>query len=67
MQQTLLLNMMEAAAVLGISNAKVSRLVADGSLASICIGSRRLIRRTDLEQFVRDLESVAHSELGKTT
>lgn len=51
----------EAAEQLGIGRTMVYSLLRRGELTSIKIGSRRLIRRTDLETFLRgnDFEVVA--------
>ncbi|HVT76979.1 MAG TPA: helix-turn-helix domain-containing protein [Acidimicrobiales bacterium] len=42
----------EAAAVLGVSRGTVYKLLDAGALASCKLGSRRLIRRSDLEAFL---------------
>src|ERR1051325_4579165 len=48
-----LLTKKEAAVELPCSDSKVTRLLADGSLAFIKIGRRVLIQRSALEQFVK--------------
>ena len=52
-------SVVEAAAVLGISRRSVYELLGSGSLRSVKIGNRRLIRHADLERFVAELEDVA--------
>ena len=42
----------EAAALLGIGTTLTKELIRTGELASLKIGSRRLIARADLEAFV---------------
>ena len=46
----------EAAAELGISRAKLYQLLDDGTIPSLKLGRRRLIRRATLEQILSDLE-----------
>jgi excisionase family DNA binding protein len=45
----------EVAEALRISRSKVYLLMNDGDLPSVRIGSRRLVRRSDLEAFVNAL------------
>lgn len=47
----------EVAEALRISRSKVYLLMNEGALRSVRIGSRRLVRRGDLEQFVGSLEA----------
>jgi excisionase family DNA binding protein len=47
----------DAAKVLGISRARVYELIADGTIPSLKIGQRRLIRRETIERFLADLEA----------
>ena len=49
----------EAAAIIGISRRTVYELLRTGQLRSVKIGSRRLIRHTDLERFIDELDAVA--------
>ncbi|MGJ3232178.1 MAG: helix-turn-helix domain-containing protein [Oceanicaulis sp.] len=42
-------SVMEAAQYLGVSRSQVYRLLADGSLKSLKIGARRLVRRDALD------------------
>lgn len=49
----------EAAAQIGISRAKLYQLLSDGSLPSLRIGRRRLIRRQALEDYLDALEREA--------
>ncbi|HLZ28485.1 MAG TPA: helix-turn-helix domain-containing protein [Chloroflexota bacterium] len=44
---------------LRVSRSKVYEYIRSGALKSVVIGRRRLVRRSDLEQFVRDLQPVA--------
>jgi excisionase family DNA binding protein len=46
----------EAAGLLGLSRRSIYELLRDGQLGSVKIGSRRLIRHTDLELFLSQLE-----------
>jgi excisionase family DNA binding protein len=55
----LLLTIEQAAERLNVSRRFLYDYVANGSLPSVTLGRRRLIRRSDLEQFVRDLQPVA--------
>ncbi|MDP9477550.1 MAG: helix-turn-helix domain-containing protein [Actinomycetota bacterium] len=50
-----LLDMHEAAGALAISHGTVKALVASGRLASLKLGRRRLIRRSDLAKFISNL------------
>lgn len=52
----LLIPVPRAAMVLGISTRSAWGLLRDGRLRSVRLGGRRLIRRRDLEDFVRDLD-----------
>jgi excisionase family DNA binding protein len=47
-----LLNVKDAAALLGVSARFVNRLASTGELASVRIGRRMLFRQSDLEAFV---------------
>ncbi len=51
--------MAEAAEIIGISQRKMFDLIRDGSVHSIKVGGRRLIRHIDLERFVDGLADVA--------
>jgi excisionase family DNA binding protein len=44
----------QAAALLGLSERFVAKLIASGDLPSARIGARRLIRRADLETWLSD-------------
>jgi excisionase family DNA binding protein len=52
----LLLNIREAAAVLGVSERTIRRLVKEGKLPTVQIGSRRLFRSDTLREWVRTHE-----------
>jgi excisionase family DNA binding protein len=59
-RKPLLVTVEEAAARLGgISRRKLYDYLQDGSLRSVYIGRRRLVRLADLERFVDDLQAVA--------
>ncbi len=47
----------EAADLIGISRRTIYELIRTGDLGSVKIGTRRLIRKTDLTQFLDDLEA----------
>jgi excisionase family DNA binding protein len=51
----LLVDVPEAAEVLGVSSRQVERLVASGELRSVKVGGCRRIRRSDLERYVDGL------------
>ena len=51
----LLLPLPAAFAQLGIGRSKFYELISDGSIATVNIGSRRLVARTELERFVTSL------------
>ncbi|MCP4964525.1 MAG: helix-turn-helix domain-containing protein [bacterium] len=51
-------NVDEAAALIGISRRHPYELLGSGELRSIKIGSRRLVRQSDLEQFIDGVETV---------
>jgi excisionase family DNA binding protein len=51
----LLVDVSEAAEMLGVSSRQVERLVASGALPSVKVGASRRIRRADLEAFVASL------------
>jgi len=55
-KSTLLLTVAETAKELRVARSTVYRLISGGELKSIHIGSRRLIRRSDLESFIADCE-----------
>ncbi|MFI5697501.1 helix-turn-helix domain-containing protein [Kribbella sp. NBC_00709] len=60
MQETkLLYRVPEVASALGLSRAKVYQLIQSGALRSVKIDSSRLIRSTDLVEFVADLGEAA--------
>jgi len=52
----LLLPIGEAARLLGIGRTKIYALIADGSIPTVRVGRRRLVRRADLDVFVAGLE-----------
>ncbi|MBL0312736.1 MAG: helix-turn-helix domain-containing protein [Holophagaceae bacterium] len=52
----LALGPVEAAKALGIGRTLLFELLQSGDLRSFTIGSRRLIRISDLEEFARDCE-----------
>lgn len=49
----------EAAQALGISRARLYELIADGTIPSVKLGRRRLIRRETLVRLLEDLETSA--------
>ncbi|MEM9615518.1 MAG: helix-turn-helix domain-containing protein [Actinomycetota bacterium] len=53
----LLVEIKEVAHFLRISRSKVYVLMNSGELPSVRIGSRRLVRRVDLERFVSELSA----------
>ena len=53
---TELLTTVEVAKTLKVSRATVYKLMQRGELKSVHLGSRRLIRRSDLESFIESLE-----------
>jgi excisionase family DNA binding protein len=52
---SLLLTMMEAAAQLRLGRTQTYELVMGGRIPSVTIGRRRLVVRTGLEEFIREL------------
>jgi excisionase family DNA binding protein len=56
---SLLLTVVEAAEILGISRSTVYELIYARRFPSLKIGNCRRIRRSDLEDFVRDLAEVS--------
>lgn len=53
---TELLTTVETAKALRVSRSTVYKLIERGELKSVHLGSRRLIRRSDLENFITNLE-----------
>ena len=53
-QQRLVYSICEAAHALNLSRATLYRLLAEGRIASIKIGSRRLIIRTSIDDLLRE-------------
>lgn len=51
----------EAAELIGIGRTKVYDLLADGSLPSGRIGSRRIIRRADVETYIARVVGAAEA------
>lgn len=51
----------EAAACIGVSRARLYQLIDDGTIPSIKLGRRRLIRRQALEQLLLDAEGTGVS------
>jgi excisionase family DNA binding protein len=51
-----LLTTVEVAKTLKVSRATVYHLMQRGELKSVHLGSRRLIRRSDLDSFIANLE-----------
>jgi excisionase family DNA binding protein len=51
-----LLRVEEAALILGVGRTTAFQLIANGSLATVRIGRRRLVPRAALDQFLRSLE-----------
>ncbi len=56
MSETELLTTVEVAKTLKVSRSTVYQLMSRGELTSVHVGSRRLIRRSDLESFIESLE-----------
>lgn len=54
-QQRLAYGVNEAAAVLGVTPRSIYTYMNDGLIKSFKLGGRRLIRRTDLEQFIEGI------------
>jgi len=55
-KSTLLLTVAETAEELRVARSTVYKFISSGELKSIHIGSRRLIRRSDLESFIANCE-----------
>lgn len=55
----LLYRVPEVADALGVSRAKIYQLIQSGTLKSVKIDSSRLIRSTDLLEFVAELDRAA--------
>jgi excisionase family DNA binding protein len=55
----LMLSTSKAAAVCGLSERTVRRLIASGRLPAVAVGSSRRIRAADLDRFVAELPSNA--------
>lgn len=55
-QQEQMLTVTEVVDLLRVGRTSVNSWLWDGSLKSIKLGRRRLVRRSDLEQFIRDHE-----------
>ena len=54
-------SVMEAAQYLGVSRSQVYRLLADGSLKSLKIGARRLVRRDALDALLESASEATPS------
>jgi excisionase family DNA binding protein len=54
---SLLLTMVEAADMLRLGRTRTYELVMSGRIPSVTIGRRRLVVRTGLEEFVRELSA----------
>lgn len=54
---SLLCDAIDVAKALRLSRSKVYKLMTDGTLPSVRIGSRRFVRRADLENFVSELSA----------
>lgn len=54
-EQVLLLDLQDAAEHLGVSMSTVKRLIGNGVLASVRVGSSRRVRRVDLAAYVENL------------
>ncbi len=52
-----LVNLETAAEVLGVSHGSVKNHIRRGDLASVKLGARRMIRRSELARFIASLES----------
>jgi excisionase family DNA binding protein len=52
--EPLLFSIVDAAKSLGVSHWTVRRLIADGQLPKVRIGSRVLLRASDLSEFVKE-------------
>lgn len=53
-EPTLLLNVDEGAALMGLGRSKVYELILGGELRSLTVGRRRLIPRGEIERFIRE-------------
>ncbi len=65
MQQRYLLPVREAAFLLGIGKTKAYDMIAAGELLAVRIGSKILVRTSDLEEHVKSLESTRRTRLAK--
>jgi len=54
--QTLAVSVAEAAKIVGLGRTKVYAAIADGTLPTVKIGRRRLVRIEALNQWLKDLE-----------
>ncbi len=52
-----LVNLEATARILGISHGSVKNHIRRGDLASVKLGARRMIRRSELARFIASLES----------
>lgn len=59
-----LLSVDECAKTLGLSRTTTFGLVRSGQLSSFKVGSRRLVRRADLERFISVSDETATSRVG---
>ncbi|GAA1669008.1 hypothetical protein GCM10009745_09330 [Kribbella yunnanensis] len=59
MEHKLLYRVPEVAEALAVSRAKVYQLIQSGALRSVKIDNSRLVRSSDLLDFVADLDEVA--------
>ena len=55
-QTAILLTVLEAATVLGVSRATIYRQIELGNLHAVKIGGRRLLTREEIQRFVNSLE-----------
>jgi excisionase family DNA binding protein len=55
-------NIAECAALLRVHRATISRLIAEGALPAVRIGSRTLIKRADLEKMLDELTTTGVPE-----
>ena len=64
--QSLLIDVDECAALMGLGRSKVYELILSGELRSLTVGRRRLIPRGEIVRFIREhMESVGKpSEMG---
>ena len=53
-EEKLLYSVSEAAKIMGVSYSWLDRLVRDGKVESIRMGGKRMIRKTDIDLYVKE-------------